>query len=116
MLGALPLENECADLFRQIGFTASTTARTNDGNIDIALEKDGRRGAAQCKAWRKPCGVRIVREFLGTLCANNFDFGYLIARSGFTPRATELLQRLPMIEAWDVRKLVTVGRETESFA
>jgi hypothetical protein len=109
-LPPLPFETECAHVFRHIGFLASMTARTNDRNIDIALEKEGRRGAAQCKAWSKPCGVRIVREFLGTIYAENFEFGYLVARSGFTARATDLLRRFPMIEAWDLQKLVAVSR------
>lgn len=108
-LQPLALEVECAELLRRAGFVAGLTARTNDGNIDVELERDGRRGAAQCKAWNKPCGVRIVREFLGTLHAEALQFGYLISISGFTPRATDLLRRLPMVEAWDLQKLVSVA-------
>ena len=109
-LNPLPFEAECAQLFMQMGFLAATTARTNDCNIDITLERDGRHGAAQCKAWGKPCGVSTVREFLGTMHAEELQFGYLIAKSGFTRRANVLLKRLPGIQAWDLQKLVDLSR------
>jgi hypothetical protein len=111
---ALPLETNCAKLFRRLGFLATTTAITNDGNIDIRLEKNWRRGAAQCKAWSKPCGVSTVREFLGTIYAEGLQFGYLIAKSGFTRRASILLKRLHVIEAWDLEELVRQSRSVES--
>lgn len=112
-LSALPFEVECAKLFTYLGFSAATTAKTNDSNIDIALEKDGKRGAAQCKAWSTPCGVSTVREFLGTIHAENLEFGYLIAKSGFTRRAAVLLERLPVIQAWDLDKLVRVSAQQD---
>jgi hypothetical protein len=108
-LAAIPFETECAMLLKQLGYFAATTTVTNDCNIDITLQRDGRRGAAQCKAWSKPCGVSTVREFLGTIHAEGLEFGFLIAKSGFTPRAELLLRRLPIIEGWDLQRLVTLS-------
>lgn len=105
-LSAIPFETECAQLFRSIGFEAKITARTNDGNIDIIMERDRIRGAAQCKAWNQPCGVKTVREFIGTIYSEDLRFDYLIAKSGFTPRARLLLRKIKIVEGWDLSNLV----------
>jgi len=113
-LSAVPFETNCAQLLRSRGFGAVLTARTNDGNIDIMLEKDGTRGAAQCKAWNQPCGVKIVREFIGTVYSADMKFGYLIAKSGFTPSAKALLEKTKLIEGWDIGNLVQYAAAVRS--
>jgi len=105
-LSDIDFELECARHFRDLEFEAKTTPKTNDGGIDILLCKDGKRGAAQCKAWSQPCGVKEVREFYGVICADKLEFGYFIAKSGFTSSAKLLLKKIVIIQGWDINHLV----------
>jgi restriction endonuclease len=110
-LSDLEFEQQCAKVFRALGFAARTTPRTNDGGLDIILEKDGRRGAAQCKAWLAPSGVKQLREFYGALHAETMTFGYFISRGGFTTRAHVLLPNMPLITGWAIDDLVSHSRQ-----
>jgi hypothetical protein len=105
-LSDIDFEFQCAQLFRDLGFEAETTSITNDGGIDIILRKNGKRGAVQCKAWRQPCPVKEVREFYGVICAEKMEFGYFIAKSGFTNSAELWLKRTAIIQGWDINHLV----------
>ena len=105
-LSELEFEHHCAEVFRALGFAARTTPRTNDGGLDAILEKDGKQGAAQCKAWLAPSGVKELREFCGALYAEKMSFGYFISRGGFTPRAKLLLPSMPLITGWTLNDLI----------
>ena len=105
-LSAIDFEFQCAEVFRARGLGVQTTPRSNDGNIDVLLSKDGARGAAQCKAWARPVGVKAIREFIGTIYAEDLKFGYFISKSGFTSSANTLLRRTKAIEGWDLSKLI----------
>ncbi|HKP05489.1 MAG TPA: restriction endonuclease [Chthoniobacterales bacterium] len=106
-LSELEFEYHCAEAFRALGFAARTTPRTNDGGLDVILEKDGRRGAAQCKAWLAPSGVKELREFCGALYAETMSFGYFISRGGFTRRGKLLLPNMSLITGWTLDDLIT---------
>ena len=93
-------ERECSKLFIRLGFASQTTSVNNDGAIDILLQKDGKRGGAQCKAWAQPCGVTELREFYGAMHAEGMTFGYFIARGGITRSARLLLQKMPLLQCW----------------
>jgi hypothetical protein len=110
-LSGLEFEQQCAKVFRALGFAAHTTSGTNDGGLDIILEKDGRRGAAQCKAWSAPSGVKHLREFYGALHAQSMTFGYFISRGGFTPRARLLLPNMPLLIPWTIDDLISHSRK-----
>lgn len=105
-LSDLDFERECARVFIHLGFSAQTTSINNDGAIDILLLKDGRRGAAQCKAWIQPCGVKELREFYGALHVERMTFGYFISRSGITRSARLLLQKMPPLQCWTIDDLL----------
>jgi HJR/Mrr/RecB family endonuclease len=93
-------------VFRDLGFHAETTDKTNDGAVDIVLRKDGKRGAAQCKAWNHSCGVKEVREFYGAVRAEGLDFGYFVSKSGFTESAISFLKKAAIIKGWDIHTLI----------
>jgi restriction system protein len=99
-------EQQCAQLFKDLGFTSELTPPTNDGGIDILLAKAGKRGAAQCKNWSRPCGVEKVREFYGVVSAGKLAFGYFISKSGFTESAAKFLRQTHLIEGWSTSDLV----------
>jgi restriction endonuclease Mrr len=105
-LSGLAFEQQCSELFIRLGFAARTTPRTNDGAIDIVLQKDGRLGAAQCKAWTQCCGVKELREFYGALHAEGMAFGYFIARGGITRSARLLLPKMSLLQCWTLDDLL----------
>ena len=111
----IPFENQCAQLFRDLGFHAETTSTTNDGGIDIVLRKDKKRGAVQCKAWRQPCGVKEAREFYGAVCAEKMDFGYFVSKSGFTEKADAFIRRTAVIQGWSINDLVAHALKAQSW-
>jgi hypothetical protein len=113
-LSPLQFENQCACLFQQRGYDVRLTAFTNDGGIDIHLSKDEKRGAAQCKAWQGPCGVKELRQFFGVICAEHLDFGFFIAKSGYTNSARDFLRKAPTITAWDMKNLVEEANRPDS--
>jgi hypothetical protein len=103
----LDFEQQYALRFCELGFVARVTPRTNDGGLDIILEKGGKRGAAQCKACISPIGVKQLREFYGALHAEQMSFGFFISRSGFTPRARFLFAKMPLLTGWTIDDLLS---------
>jgi hypothetical protein len=108
-LSDLEFEKQCIKLFEDLGFSATKTPLTNDGGFDILLEKDGSFGAAQCKAWVEPCGVKPLREFYGALHAKGKTFGFFIARSSITKSAASelaMMQKIPSVQCWSLGDLL----------
>lgn len=108
-LNDLEFEQSCAGLFKRLGYIAKTTQRSNDGAFDVLLEKDGMRGGIQCKAWSNPCGVKVLREFYGALHTEKMTFGFFVAKSGFTPSASDLLVRMPELKGICVNGLLKLA-------
>jgi restriction endonuclease Mrr len=105
-LSPIEFEQRCAELFTRMGYSAKLTPRSNDGAIDILLIKDGVTGAAQCKAWKQPCGVKALREFYGAMHAEGMAFGYFIARGGISRSARLLLRNMRHLECWTIDELL----------
>jgi len=82
-------------LYAKLGFTVMRSGGANpDGGVDLILERDGFRGAVQCKHWRSwDVGVRQVREFLGALTDQGISHGKLITSRGFTAEAKALADK-----------------------
>lgn len=55
-MGGHQFENAVANLFRNIGFTATVSKSGGDGGVDIVLEKGARRIAVQCKRYKNSVG------------------------------------------------------------
>jgi restriction endonuclease Mrr len=108
-LSDLEFERACARLFAGLGYVSKTTQRSNDGAFDVILEKDGKRGGAQCKAWSKPCGVKVLREFYGALHTEKMTYGFFVARNGFTKSAYDLLKKMPELEGICVKGLLRLA-------
>ncbi len=88
------LERLLALAYRRLGYAVTRTGGANpDGGIDLVIENDGRRTAAQCKQWRAcKVAVRNVREFLGALADSGIvrsifdDEGYTADASDFAAK------------------------------
>lgn len=80
-------EELCAAYFRTIGFDAATQAHGADGGIDIRLTAKGKPdevvNIVQCKAWKKPVGIKPMRELLGVMASTKSPRGTFVSRGGF---------------------------------
>ncbi|WP_306337883.1 restriction endonuclease [Streptomyces sp. KL118A] len=82
-------ENLVADLFRAMGMQAVTTARSNDGGVDVdALDPTPIRGGkmvVQVKRYRRTVPPTAVRDLYGTVQDAGVNKGVLVTTSGFGP-------------------------------
>ncbi len=81
-------ENVVADVFADFGFTASVTALTGDGRIDVVLESPDKVTGIQVKRWRAIIEVEQIRAFAGALLLGGFVSGVLVTTSMFRRGAT----------------------------
>jgi restriction system protein len=84
-------EAVCQALFAQAGFEAKSQSHGPDGGVDIWLHSrhaDGPASIVQCKHWRKPVGVKEVREFFGVMASHGLKRGTFATSSTFTKDAT----------------------------
>ncbi len=91
-MGGHQFENAVANLFRNIGFTATVSKSGGDGGVDIVLEKGARRIAVQCKRYKNPVGPHVIRDLWGTMNHLDFNEGCIVTTTGFTKGVTEFAQ------------------------
>jgi len=89
-------EEYVADLFRIRGYRSRVVGKTNDGGIDIQLERDGEKSIAQCKRYSKPVGSPAVRDFFGALSGSGAMLGYFVTTSKFTTEASRFARGKPI--------------------
>jgi restriction system protein len=83
-------EAVCESLFSQAGFEARSQSHGADGGVDIWLHSRNASGPAavvQCKHWRKPVGVKEIREFFGVMSSHGLKRGTFATSSTFTADA-----------------------------
>lgn len=90
------LEWAAARLFRDREWSASTTAATGDGGVDLVLKFGHREFHCQCKGHAKPVSVAAVREIAG-VCAASDAIPMLIVVNGVTGPALEEARKLSVI-------------------
>ncbi|MDL5055260.1 restriction endonuclease [Oscillatoria laete-virens NRMC-F 0139] len=64
-----------------------------DGGIDMIAEYDGQRAAIQCKQWKSQIPVKVVREMMGSMLAEEISTGVIVALNGYSPDAQELAKK-----------------------
>jgi len=77
-------EHEITELFIKNGFIAKTTKGSGDGGIDIFLNKNNRKGIAQCKKQKTRVSPSVIRDIYGTMISGKFNFAYVICPAGFS--------------------------------
>jgi transcription elongation factor Elf1 len=89
-------EQLVASIFQeQFGYQTQLTPLTRDGGYDVVLYKERAPGLSperiivQCKRYRKPVGVEVVRELIGTLTREGANSGILVTTSSFTAPAVK---------------------------
>ena len=90
------LEAVAANLLASWGYRiAERAGGGGDGGFDVlAVDGKGRRIAVQCKRWRAPVGVSVIRDLRGAM-VDRADVGLLIATSRATPPARTEAARDP---------------------
>lgn len=102
-------EQEMADMFRCLGYTAEAVGGANDGGIDVVARKDGKKYYIQCKKFMtREVTPHDVRDFLGAITnvSNPAEKGYFITTNKFTLAAERTAEGNPRIELIDGNRLV----------
>lgn len=112
-----PRSFECIveQLYKKMGFHTELTPEKGDGGRDIVAEKidTGKKEKAlvECKRYRKPVGVKLIRELLGVISNEKVNKGVLVTSSSFTRGAKKLAKDNPRIELISGIKLVPLLNE-----
>ena len=79
--------------YRSLGFSVRRTGGAGpDGGVDVRFTKaSGETYLVQCKQWARPIGVKVVRELLGVVTAENATGGIVVTAGSFTPEAKEFV-------------------------
>ena len=85
-------ENFIEAYYKEQGFRVSRSFQDGaDGGVDVRIaSSEGKVTLIQCKQWRtRSVGVRVVRELLGVVTAENVDRGIVITAGKFTREAED---------------------------
>lgn len=75
-------EKEIQKLFIRKGYSARLTPQSNDGGVDIILNKNGIITYVQCKQYAQKIGIQVARELYGVMCANKVSKGIIATIHG----------------------------------
>ncbi len=112
-----PRSFECIveQLYKEMGFFTVLTREKADGGRDIVAEKNdaGKKEKIliECKRYKKPVGVKIVREILGVISSEKVNKGVIATSSHFTRGAKQFASDNPRIEIISGQKLVPLFNE-----
>jgi len=108
------------ETFRREGWKVTHRGRQDapDGNIDLELDRDGRRTIVQCKRWTSwEVPVEQIRAFLGTLSISRppGTSGIFVTLSDFTSAAEEEARKgnLKLIDGRALYAMVDKARRSE---
>lgn len=73
-----------ASAFGDLGYEVKVTAYSNDGGIDVILEKSGEEIGVQVKCYHQKVGVEQIRELVGALVLRDARTGIFVTTSDYT--------------------------------
>jgi len=77
-------EEVVADVFKNLGYHVSITGYSNDGGIDVILEKDQNKSIGiQVKRYKNQIKAEQIRSFAGALMLSGFEKGIFVTTSDF---------------------------------
>jgi len=77
------LEQIVEGVFRNFGYYACATAYSNDGGIDVVLERAGQKHGVQVKRYKNKIAVQEIRSFAGALLLNGLPSGVFVTTSDY---------------------------------
>ena len=108
-------EEYCADIFRQQGYKAETTPKTNDGGFDIKMvDPQGRQCIVECKCYNpanESVGRDTVQKLVGANAIAQAQRMIFITTARFTDSAIQYAKSTPNpVELIDGNKLEQIIR------
>ena len=88
-----------SNLYNQLGFKSVVTSVSKDGGIDVFADyfdhvtENNLKYVIQVKRWKKPVGVKGIRELLGVKKDQKADRATIVSISGYTRPAIEFANR-----------------------
>jgi restriction system protein len=103
-------EEVCMEYLKIMNCNADVTSIGADGGIDIKVkDKNGNIIAvAQCKSWKKPIGVALIRQLYGVMAGEGIKLGIFLTTSVFSPDAIKFAEgkHLILIDADELVNLI----------
>ncbi len=87
------MERIVADVFKQMGYQSRVTAFSNDGGIDVILDKGDETIGVQVKRYRNKIKVEQIRQLVGALVLARMTKGMIVTTSDFQRGAEGAVQR-----------------------
>lgn len=113
-------EDVTGQVFKNLGYDAIVTGYSNDGGIDVILEKQGKQIGVQVKRYKNKIKVDQIRELTGALFLSGIPSGIFVTTSDFQSGANKVVQKssnrgmpIELINAtrfYDILKLTTESK------
>jgi len=98
------LRRTTAIIFKKKGYKVGFTQTSNDGGIDLTLNKDEENIGVLCKAYNKNVGVAAVRETIGVKAQwPDFNKFMVVSLHGFSKQAIDIAERQD-VELFSIRR------------
>ena len=107
-LDGYSFEKELASVFLANHYKVTVTSKSNDGGVDIILNKNNQTTYVQCKAHKSKIGVAVVRELYGVMQSDNIKSGMVASLNGFTSGAIEFAneKNIMLISVEDIISMI----------
>lgn len=111
VLKGAAFEGAVCALFRRRGVNARRTPSGPDGGVDVLVPIADKIYLIQCKGWKTPVGVKVVRELAGVITSRGADrhIGVVAATHGFTVDAFKFAHSAN-IRLWDTKTLIKIAQ------
>lgn len=121
-LNPFDFEKQIGELYKSLGYKVLVTQKSNDGGIDVIIEKGNIRKGVQCKKYKSKVGRPDVQQLWGAkdcFKLNNkkqrIDGVIMIALSGVSTQAKEFIQEFPEYELWTIDTILAKAKEADYY-
>ncbi len=101
-----------------MGYKVIVTPKSNDGGIDVIIEKGNIRKGIQCKRYKGKVGAPAVQQLWGAKDYFKFnnkklkiDVVIMVALSGVTTKAKEFINECSGYELWTIDTILSKAKE-----
>jgi hypothetical protein len=95
-LDPFDFEKMVAERYEQLGYAVRLTPKSGDFGVDIWIDKEGKRGAVQCKRYAKAnkVGRPEIQAFAGAIHSEEASYGVFITTGYFSDNARQTIRKL----------------------
>ena len=111
-------EEQIGELCKNLGYKVIVTPKSNDGGIDVIIEKGNIRKGIQCKRYKGKVGAPAVQQLWGAKDYFKFnnkklkiDVVIMVALSGVTTKAKEFINECSGYELWTIDTILSKAKE-----